>query len=74
MAQWPNPPLVVAVGAAVAGRLVAAGGSTARLLADVTDGALLAWGLDELVRGVNPWRRLLGAVVLAVTVHSLATR
>lgn len=27
-------------------------------------GALVAWALDELVRGVNPFRRLLGALVL----------
>ncbi len=25
---------------------------------------LLLWALDELVRGVNPWRRCLGASVL----------
>lgn len=28
-------------------------------------GALLVWALDELVRGTNPLRRLLGFVVLA---------
>lgn len=27
-------------------------------------GALVVWGLDELLRGVNPMRRVLGAVVL----------
>lgn len=27
-------------------------------------GALIVWGLDELVRGHAPWRRVLGAVVL----------
>lgn len=27
-------------------------------------GALVVWGLDELVRGANPFRRLLGALVL----------
>lgn len=27
-------------------------------------GALMVWGADELVRGVNPFRRLAGAVVL----------
>ncbi len=27
--------------------------------------ALIAWAVDELVRGVNPWRRILGGGVLA---------
>lgn len=31
----------------------------------VRHGALLVWALDELVRGLSPFRRLLGAVVLA---------
>ena len=31
----------------------------------VVTGALGWWALDEVVRGVNPWRRILGAVVLA---------
>ena len=28
-------------------------------------GALIAWSLDEMVRGASPFRRVLGAVVLA---------
>lgn len=35
--------------------------------------ALLAWALDEIVRGVNPWRRLLGALVFAGQVVVLVT-
>ena len=27
--------------------------------------ALVWWAVDEIVRGVNPWRRLLGGAVLA---------
>ena len=30
--------------------------------------ALLVWAIDEVVRGVNPWRRSLGAVVLVYQV------
>jgi hypothetical protein len=33
--------------------------------------ALGWWALDEIGRGVNPWRRLLGAVVLGGLVASL---
>ena len=31
----------------------------------IGSGALIVWGLDELVRGAAPIRRLLGAAVLA---------
>jgi hypothetical protein len=31
----------------------------------IGSGALIVWGVDELVRGAAPSRRLLGAVVLA---------
>jgi hypothetical protein len=33
-----------------------------------------AWALDELIRGVNPWRRVLGGVVLGGTAVSLIHR
>ena len=38
------------------------------LIAAVGTIALIVWAGDEILRGVNPWRRLLGGVVLAVTV------
>ncbi len=28
-------------------------------------GLWVFWGADELIRGVNPWRRVLGTVVIA---------
>ena len=31
----------------------------------IGSGALIVWSIDELVRGASPFRRLLGAVVLA---------
>ncbi len=31
----------------------------------VFKGVLIFWAIDEIVRGVNPWRRCLGAAVLA---------
>lgn len=34
--------------------------------------ALVIWAVDEMVRGVNPWRRILGTVVLAATVVGVA--
>lgn len=38
----------------------------------IGSGALIAWSLDELVRGAAPFRRLLGAVVLAWQLWNLA--
>jgi hypothetical protein len=37
----------------------------------VRRGALIVWALDELVRGASPFRRLLGAVVLAAQLAAL---
>lgn len=34
-------------------------------------GALVVWGLDELVRGASPARRVLGGIVLVVTASRL---
>ncbi len=64
IAQFPNWPLF-AIGAATLARLVTAEGSAANDGASVLVTALwLYWGGDELVRGVNPWRRLLGILVI----------
>jgi hypothetical protein len=38
------------------------------VLADV---ALLVWAGGELVRGVNPFRRILGLVVIVATIASM---
>ena len=62
VAQPPNPPLFVAaagwlVDLLLSGTLGAAG----RVVSIV---ALGYWAGDEIVRGVNPWRRVLGLFVL----------
>ena len=65
IAQFPNVPLGVFLAATAVDRLFAPAGmpgSGIRLLAVA---ALTWWAIDELVRGVNPWRRLLGGAVLA---------
>ena len=64
IAQFPNWPLW-GVGAAWLVRAVTDDGSGLHRLAGVALPVLwLVWGTDELVRGVNPWRRVLGATVL----------
>ena len=73
VAQSPNWPLYGAL-ATVVVRIVADRGST---VDDIAAGAftalLLYWGADEIIRGVNPWRRLLGTAVVAWQVTSLVT-
>jgi len=67
VAQAPNPPLYVAGGAWLA-RLVVPSGGLDDALGWVVSGALVWWAVDEIVRGVNPWRRILGTAVLVVVV------
>ncbi len=67
--QWPNLPLWLFGAASALGWIVAASGWPApgwlsvglEVAARVT---LAWWALDELLRGVNPWRRVLGGAVL----------
>ena len=64
VAQWPN----AALGLWLTARVLERGELTsldAGTLRDVGTGALLVWALDELLRGASPFRRVLGAVVLA---------
>ena len=70
----PNLALVVFGLAAVAGRLFHGHPAVALVLSDVASGAIVFWSLDEMFRGVNPWRRLLGAAVLAFSVGSVVRR
>ena len=66
VAQFPNTALWVSVAASVLRRLVGTEGRPGAVLAVVATAALIWWAVDELVRGVNPWRRLLGGAVLAI--------
>lgn len=64
LAQWPNPAIVVWMVTVVLGWFdLSADHATA--VENIGRGALLVWALDELVRGAAPFRRVLGAVVLA---------
>jgi hypothetical protein len=71
VAQWPNVPLAVWIVAAVALALLDPEGGWRVALRVVATVVLGWWAVDEVVRGVNPWRRLLGAVVLVGIVASL---
>jgi hypothetical protein len=77
--QWPNLPLwIFGAVAALEWLLEAlAPGLPAPVFAGLRLVALLSltvWSLDEILRGVNPWRRCLGGVVLIGIVVSLLGR
>jgi len=74
IAQFPNVPLSVFLVAVVV-RWVAHPSGTAGTVVDVVAAvALITWAVDEVVRGVNPWRRMLGGGVLAYAVVGTLTR
>ena len=68
IAQAPNVALWVFIGAAVLRALLDPSGGLRTALDGVATVALVWWAADEILRGVNPWRRLLGGAVLALQV------
>ena len=69
IAQLPNPALIVWIVATVAA--LPTTGTLHTLLGYAATVALVVWAGDELLRGVNPFRRLLGVAVLVWEVYSL---
>jgi hypothetical protein len=63
--QFPNVPLGLFLVGSVLRRLLGPEGSVDTTLRVIATGGLIWWAADELLRGVNPWRRLLGGGVLA---------
>lgn len=57
--------------ASVLRRLLDPTGTADTLLRAAATGGLIWWAADELLRGVNPWRRILGGGVLAAQLLSL---
>lgn len=64
IAQAPNLPLWLAIVAAALQWGVHPAGRWDTALTGVFRGSLSVWAVDEVARGVNPWRRCLGAGVL----------
>ncbi len=65
IAQFPNAPLGLFLAASVLQWLLDPAGQLRTGLRLLAAGGLIWWAVDELIRGVNPWRRLLGGAVLA---------
>ena len=71
VAQAPNVPLAGFLVAVVVRWLAHPTGATGTAVDVVAVVALVVWAGDEVLRGVNPWRRILGGGVLAYTVVGL---
>ena len=71
IAQWPNIPLWIFIGAALIRRVVDPAGTARTIVSAIALVAIVWWAIDEIARGVNPFRRLLGAVVLSFTAWGL---
>ena len=73
IAQAPNAPLIVFLAAVVVRWIFHPSGTAATVLDVIALVALAVWAVDEIVRGVNPWRRMLGGGVLAVALVGTMT-
>jgi hypothetical protein len=63
--QFPNAALGLFLAATALQLLFDPQGDSRAGLSLFRGGALIWWAADEVIRGVNPWRRLLGGAVLA---------
>lgn len=71
IAQFPNLALWIFLATVVLRRLVSEDSGAFTVLKGVALAALAWWALDEVIRGVNPWRRLLGLAGCAVVIAGL---
>ena len=62
--QWPNLALWIFLAALVIETFVRQG-TTGSIVRIAGVASLTWWAVDEILRGANPWRRLLGGAVLA---------
>lgn len=64
IAQFPNLSFGIVLGVWLIRRVLDPTGTLDTVLAVVGGAALVWWAVDELIRGVNPFRRVLGGGVL----------
>jgi hypothetical protein len=69
--QVPNVPLGLFLVATVLRSIFDPSGELGTALRFLATAGLVWWAFDEVLRGVNPWRRLLGGTVLAGQVVKL---
>jgi hypothetical protein len=73
IAQFPNVALWIFFVTLAVRWVVAPSGDAGTTLAAVSVAALAAWAVDEVLRGVNPWRRLLGLGGCGLVVASVVS-
>ena len=71
IAQFPNLPLWIFLATVVLRWVVPEDSAAFTVLRAMALAALAWWALDEVIRGVNPWRRLLGLAGCAVVIAGL---
>ncbi len=71
IAQMPNLALWIAIGAGTLLLVSPPPGNPGVALEVLYKGALLFWAVDEIFRGVNPWRRCLGAAVFSYVLTTI---
>jgi hypothetical protein len=69
--QFPNWSLWIWIAATLVRIVLRPTGTVGDVVSWVGTLALLWWAGDEIVRGVNPWRRILGTVVAGTVVWGL---
>jgi len=74
IAQLPNLTLSLFLAAAATRWLLHPAGTAGTIVSVVATLAVTWWATDEVARGVNPFRRALGALVLAITAASFLLR
>jgi hypothetical protein len=72
VAQFPNVSLSIFFVTVVLRWVLPTGTATSTAIGWISVVALAWWSLDEVFRGVNPWRRLLGLSGSAFTLTTLA--
>jgi hypothetical protein len=70
--QWPNTSLLIYAVLLVLRHVLRPTGGIETLTRVLADLALFVWAIDELLRGVNPFRRALGAAVIIATCVTLS--
>jgi hypothetical protein len=73
VAQTPNLILWIVIIAVAVRWICPTAGTLGVVLTVVVTGGFLLWAADEIVRGVNPWRRCLGTAVAAYALATIVT-
>ncbi len=68
IAQRPNLPLTIFLVSIPLGWALSGHAGAEKLIGALGTVGLGWWAIDELVRGVNPWRRVLGAAGVAFVI------